>query len=87
MSEEVLLSELREGRLTLTLNRPQVHNALTGELIERLAEQVRRAEQDDAVRLIVLAGSGRSFCSGADLAWMSRVVAGDGPAATAVVSP
>lgn len=57
---------------TLWLNRPEVHNAFDEVLIERLTEAVLAASRDASVRVIVLAGRGRSFCAGGDLNWMQR---------------
>jgi len=61
------LAETKDGVLTLTLNRPDVLNALTGTMLRGLAEAVTKAGRDAAVRVVVLAGAGRAFCAGADL--------------------
>ena len=61
------LSETKDGVLTLTLNRPEALNALTGTMLKGLAEAVAKAGRDKAVRVIVLAGAGRAFSAGADL--------------------
>lgn len=53
--------------LTVALNRPQQHNALTPELIERLTAVFNQAAARHDVRVIVLTGNGRSFCAGADI--------------------
>lgn len=58
------------GVATLTLNRPERHNALSGEMIEELTLAATHLAQDAAVRLVVLTGSGKSFCAGGDLGWM-----------------
>lgn len=63
----VFLSETSDGVLTLTLNRPERLNALTGELLDALAEGLRAADNDDSVRAVILTGAGRAFCSGLDL--------------------
>jgi methylglutaconyl-CoA hydratase len=57
-----------DGVARLTLNRPEKRNALGPELIGALKEELRRADADGAVRVIGLAGAGKDFCSGADLA-------------------
>lgn len=54
--------------LTLALNRPDKRNALSAELIGRLADALDAADLDSDVRVVVLRGEGRDFCAGADLA-------------------
>jgi methylglutaconyl-CoA hydratase len=64
----------RQGPLGLvTLNRPERHNAFDDSLIQELTEALRAMEADEAVRMVVLAGAGPSFCAGADLNWMKRM--------------
>jgi len=63
-----------KGIATVSLNRPDVHNAFNDAMIAELAAEVLAVQDDPDVRLIVLAGEGRSFCAGADLAWMQRMV-------------
>ena len=58
------------GTAWLTLNRPERHNAFNAELIAALAEAFTRLGAAHEVRAIVLAGAGKSFSAGADLAWM-----------------
>ena len=60
---------------TLTLNRPKVHNALDEALIVELAQAIEKVSGDEAVRVVVLAGKGASFCAGADMEWMRRAAA------------
>jgi len=55
------------GIARVTLNRPKVLNALNLELMSELREVLERAAEDERVRVVVLAGEGRGFCSGADL--------------------
>ena len=63
----MLLTELSEGVLTLTLNRPDKRNALNSSLLEMLLSQLERADLDGEVRVVVLRGAGKDFCAGADL--------------------
>jgi methylglutaconyl-CoA hydratase len=57
----------------VTLNRPDRHNAFDDALIADLTQALRDMEADDAVRVVVLAGAGKSFSAGADLNWMKRM--------------
>ena len=65
------------GIATLTLNRPEVRNALGNEMRAMLREWLPRLEQDPAVRCVVLRGAGGNFMAGGDLANMSSILDGD----------
>jgi enoyl-CoA hydratase/carnithine racemase len=67
MSYEQILYDIKDGILTITLNRPEKLNAFTGTMMNELIDAFRRASKDDAVRAIVVTGAGRAFCAGADL--------------------
>ncbi len=58
------------GVCTLTLNRPDRHNAFDAPLIEALTAALQDLDSDPDVRVVILTGTGASFCSGADLQWM-----------------
>jgi methylglutaconyl-CoA hydratase len=58
------------GVATLTLNRPDKHNALNAQMIADLAAAAAALATDDTVRAVILTGAGTSFCAGGDLAWM-----------------
>lgn len=62
-----------DGVATLTLDRPEVHNAFDDLLIAELTEKLRGLDADTAVRVVVLAANGKSFSAGADLNWMKRM--------------
>ncbi len=62
-----------QGRATVTLNRPEVHNAFDEALIAGLQETFSGLSENADVRLIVLKAEGKSFCAGADLNWMKRM--------------
>jgi 2-(1,2-epoxy-1,2-dihydrophenyl)acetyl-CoA isomerase len=66
-SEPVLLAVREAGVLTLTLNRPSRKNALNDELRDALGAALTSAARDRDVRVVVIAGAGGAFCSGADL--------------------
>ena len=59
----------------VTLNRPEVRNAFNEHVIDELSRWAAAVADDDAVRVAVLGGAGKAFCAGADLTWMSRMVA------------
>ncbi|WP_291425569.1 enoyl-CoA hydratase-related protein [Deinococcus sp.] len=65
--QSVVLAETRAGVRTLTLNRPDKLNAANDELILSLTQQLRQADADDSVRVVVLTAAGRAFCAGQDL--------------------
>ena len=68
MPEPHLLYDKGDGVATLTMNRPDKRNALSPEMLVRLAEAWRDVRDDDSVRVAVLTGAGdRAFCAGADL--------------------
>lgn len=71
-----LLAELDEGVLTLTLNRPEARNAMSGDMTAALAAQLASAELDSAVRAIIITGAGKGFCAGGDVKGMASK--GDG---------
>lgn len=61
-------------RAVVTLCRPDLHNAFNEVLIEELTTAFVALAKDPAVRVVVLAGEGKSFCAGADVHWMRRMV-------------
>jgi 2-(1,2-epoxy-1,2-dihydrophenyl)acetyl-CoA isomerase len=71
-----LLASLDEGVLTLTLNRPEARNAMSGAMTSALAQQLASAELDPKVKCVVLTGAGRGFCAGGDVKGMAA--RGDG---------
>lgn len=64
---ETLLVETRDGVRVITLNRPDVLNAISAQLGTELREALREAERASDVRCVLLTGAGRGFCAGADL--------------------
>jgi methylglutaconyl-CoA hydratase len=70
---DTLILAVDDGVATLTLNRPEIHNAFDDALIAALTERYRALDADPAVRAVVLAANGASFSAGADLNWMRRM--------------
>ena len=62
-----LLFQIENGVGTITLNRPEVYNALNEELSAELIDALKKANKDDSIRVVVLTGAGKAFCSGQDL--------------------
>ena len=67
MVQELASTQIENNVATVTMNRPDKRNALNVELIEALGEAVTEVEQRDDVRVLILAGAGKSFCAGMDL--------------------
>ena len=67
MEFETLLTELQDGMLTITLNRPDRLNAYNHQMFLDFMACFDRSDADDDVRAIIITGAGRGFCAGADL--------------------
>jgi enoyl-CoA hydratase/carnithine racemase len=65
--QPILLREDRDGICTLTMNRPQQLNLLTGEMLSALQSAFESISRDNRVRVVILAGAGKGFCAGHDL--------------------
>jgi methylglutaconyl-CoA hydratase len=68
-----LTCELAGGVRTITLNRPDRRNAISGDMIEDLLAALANAEADHSVRVVILTGAGKAFCSGMDLEVLQTV--------------
>ncbi len=64
---EFLKYDVKDGVATITLNRPDVYNALNNEITYELQAAFKVAKKDNEVRVVVLTGEGKAFCSGQDL--------------------
>ena len=69
---ETILLEKDKGVLTITLNRPELHNVFNEVMISELTEIFSTLSKDPKIRIVLLTGSGKSFCAGADLNWMKK---------------
>ena len=72
MSQKVLSQIDADGNATVMLNRPDVHNAFDPEMVDQLTAALKKLESSDKVRAVVLMGSGKSFCAGADIEHMKK---------------
>ncbi|KIC10099.1 enoyl-CoA hydratase [Leisingera sp. ANG-M1] len=70
MFETITLETDARGVCTLTLNRPEKHNAMSGQMLQELTQAAGQLAGDSSVRVVVLNGAGKSFCAGGDLGWM-----------------
>ena len=62
-----LLIDQKDGILTITLNRPEVLNALTMQMMKGIRDSLKKAESDKSIKAVIITASGRAFCAGADL--------------------
>lgn len=64
----------KKGLATVTMNRPEVHNAFNAEMIAELTQCYKQLNADKSVRIILLQAAGKSFSAGADINWMKDMV-------------
>lgn len=67
MNFQFLTFAVADGVATITLNRPEVYNALNDAITYELQDALKAAAKDEAVRVVVLTGAGKAFCAGQDL--------------------
>lgn len=72
MTYNTLQVQIAQGVCTLTLNRPEVRNAMSLTMVSELLQALQTAEQDPAVRAVVVRGSGGHFCAGGDISDMAQ---------------
>ena len=72
MDQEVLLLERMDPIAKITLNRPNLLNALNSDLMKKLADLLEELDQDEAIRVIVLTGNKKAFAAGADIKELSE---------------
>jgi enoyl-CoA hydratase len=67
MSENHVLYSVEGNVATITLNRPDTHNALTDDMFDDVVDGLKQAADQDDVKVVILKGNGKSFCSGFDM--------------------
>src|SRR5262247_4052291 len=70
----MLRIDINKHVASVLLDRPDIHNAFNDELVQRITDAFTELSRRDDVRAIVLRANGKSFCAGADLNWMKRMV-------------
>ncbi len=70
---DLILYEVDGGIATVTINRPEKRNAMTFAMLAEFIETIRRAGADDEARVVIVTGSGGSFCAGTDLADLNTI--------------
>jgi methylglutaconyl-CoA hydratase len=75
MDYQRILFAVASSVATITLNRPEKRNALDDLTVEELKDALARAEDDETVRVVLLASAGSDFCSGADLSALRKIAA------------
>jgi enoyl-CoA hydratase/carnithine racemase len=78
-ADHPLLIEIAGGRATVTMNRPEMHNRLDGADLDALGRALAEIDANPDVRVLVLTGNGRSFCSGYDLGSLAKGASGAAP--------
>ena len=71
--DSLTLNKDSQGVVTLSINRPEIHNAFDDVLIAELIEALDSVENDSEARVLILRSEGKSFSAGADLRWMRRM--------------
>ena len=67
MTESLILIDVKDGVMTITLNRPDKLNAMTPEMRGQILAAIDRSDEDDTIRVVIFTGAGRAFCAGADI--------------------
>jgi hypothetical protein len=83
MSETAVLYAARDGAMWITLNRPAAMNSITPAMVQGIEAALDQALSDPDVRAVVLTGTGRAFCAGADLKYVREQTQGDESATAA----
>lgn len=77
MAETISISIDARGVATLMLDRADKHNALSAQMLAELTKAAADLGANDAIRVVVLTGTGKSFCAGGDLGWMREQMQAD----------
>lgn len=71
---ETIIYTTNKNVAYVTLNRPEVHNAFNDTMLTELTNLFTQIAKDNNIRIVVITGNGKSFCAGADVNWMKKIV-------------
>ncbi len=74
MKYTTIKSDIKDSVAYVSFCRPEVHNAFNDAVIYEMTDMFKKLDGDKSLRAVVLTGEGKSFCAGADLNWMKRVI-------------
>ena len=75
--ENTVLFEVKNGVATIILNRPDRYNAVNQDLVDGISNSLKKCKVDESIRSVVITGSGRGFCAGADMSVFGDEVTAD----------
>ncbi|MGD9973896.1 MAG: enoyl-CoA hydratase/isomerase family protein [Desulfatirhabdiaceae bacterium] len=70
---QTIIFETRNGMAILTLNRPDVRNAISQQMIDELLDVLSRIDKDEHIRMVIITGAGKAFMAGADIAELKQM--------------
>ena len=73
-SYQTIIFTQKNRMARICLNRPEVHNAFNSLMISELDDAFEKAKASQSIRVVILAGQGKSFCAGADIKWMREII-------------
>jgi methylglutaconyl-CoA hydratase len=73
MIYETIQTSKNDKIFTVSLNRPEVHNAMNDIMMKELTNCFKIISEDEEIKVVILTGNGKSFCAGADLNWMKSM--------------
>jgi len=73
-SDYILVKQDKNGIARITLNRPDIHNAFDDVIVKQLLDVIEKIDADPSVKAVILDANGKTFCAGADLNWMAKMI-------------
>ena len=73
MIYETIQTTKQDTIFTISLNRPEVHNAMNDTMMKELTNCFKKISIDEEIKVVIITGNGKSFCAGADLNWMKSM--------------